>query len=172
MPPFSLTPPAAARMDKIQVLVLHGNAAIGSLIRDIVQTLGIRQVFCVEEVSQAVSIMRELQVHLMILEWQLSMRAPGQSGIVQLLKGSEFVQQLRQSRVCPNPLVPVLMLASNVTKREALQARDCGVNGIILKPLEAGQMCSCMREVIERPRSFIEASNYQGALPPHAVCSR
>jgi DNA-binding response OmpR family regulator len=70
------------------------------------------------------------------------------------------MRTIRTNPLSPNPFVPVIMLA---TSRDQIpQARDCGVNEFIAKPLSVQMLMSRLVAVIEHPRTFVRAEGYFG----------
>lgn len=72
------------------------------------------------------------------------------------------VEQLRRSADNSIRELPIVLLSSMATKSLILQARDAGVDEIVMRPVAPAQLKTKLRQLIEAPRPFITASNYIG----------
>jgi DNA-binding response OmpR family regulator len=109
--------------------------------------------------------------HIVVTDWELRVRkirpagdapAPGTDKDVLPLNGAEFVKRLRQSRFSPNPFVSVIMLLNEESEECMSQARDAGVNEVIVQPLKAGDLCQRIVGLVDHQRYFITAEAYKG----------
>ena len=82
----------------------------------------------------------------------------GQDEPLDLLK----VQKLRRLNHRSLSEIPVILLSSLVTRSLIQQARDAGIDEIVMRPVAPRQLQMKMKKVIEAPRPFITASNYVG----------
>lgn len=155
----------ARALDKVQVLVVNQSAEVARLLKNILVALGFRQSFTAEDAVEAVRYLREMRINILITDSRLratssEFAAPGQAG--RTLCGAEFVRSLRQSRTSPNPYIAAVLLAQGMSEDELIKARDCGVNGVVLRPLEAEQLCLSIREIVASPRRFVVSEGYKG----------
>ena len=78
------------------------------------------------------------------------------------MDGLTLTKRLRDPVNSPNPLIPIILMSANISRRTLFAARDAGVNEIVAKPLKAKLVFDRLFEVIERPRQFVVAQHYIG----------
>jgi two-component system, chemotaxis family, chemotaxis protein CheY len=161
IPIASVTRYFAKEAMMIPILIVNDNTEVIQLLENILRTLGFKRIHKAVNAQQALEVLRETKIRLMLIDWELKVTLPDVSHIMHV-QSTEFVRRLRRSMLSPNPYVPVLMLAHNLKIDHVLSARDEGVNGIVTKPFDAQQLCLALREVFENPRLFITAQNYRG----------
>jgi CheY-like chemotaxis protein len=174
------------RLSAIHILIIISSARAGDLIKRLFENLGFRNLYVVHNTTEAVQFLREIKVHLIVTDADLEI-APEHSKSEQTarvedklmqLRGIQFVNRLRYSPASPAPFVPVLMLMDHARSESILEARDAGVNEIVLKPLEARNFCERVIQMIDNPRPHITAPTYRGpcrrrnANPPMGVEER
>lgn len=156
---------SAKLLDKIQILIVNQSEEVSTLLKNILSAMGFRQSFTASDAVEAVRYMKEMRIHIIIADSELrvthpSFVPPGQK--LQTLSGAEFVRSLRFSKTSPNPYVAAVIVAREMDENETIRARDCGVNGVVLKPLEAAQLCFSLKEIVDIPRKFVVAENFKG----------
>lgn len=162
------------KLNKINVLVLDGGAKAAALIKSIFGALGLNNIFIATDGIEGVQIMKEVRIHLIFTDWELKVyqaaanaasspqdnqKAPAEFAPV---SGVKFVERIRLSSMSPNPFIPIIMMMDHASGSEVLQARDCGVNEILLRPIDAEEFCARLVSIIEKPRPFITAKTYKG----------
>jgi DNA-binding response OmpR family regulator len=112
---------------------------------------GVRSAVQCLSADEAIEHIKRTEFHLIIVEASLTD-----------MDGYEFVRWLRQSGIEPNCFAPVVMLAGHTKKSRVTQARDCGANFIIAKPLSPRVLLERMIWVSREVRSFVETERYVG----------
>ena len=139
--------------DQLRVLVVEDNQHTRALIRSVLQNLGFNAGH-IREAFDGLSALEELQkeaVHIVISDWRM-----------EPMDGLTFVRTLRDPEKSPDPFVPVI-LCSAYTDQELIEsARDIGINEIIAKPISIGNIKSRIHAILDKPRPFVNASNYFG----------
>lgn len=149
----------------IQVLIISQNVRVAGLLRNIMRTLGFHSSHMAHDALEAIRFLREVRINIVISDSELPVTQPGYASRQEAgrtVHGADFVKSLRCSPSSPNPYVPVVMIAEEVQEDEVIRARDCGVNGVVLRPLEVRQLCHSIREVVETPRRFVMSETYKG----------
>lgn len=139
------------RFDRLKVLVVDDNPHMRRLVVAILQAFGTTQVFEAVSGERAMSLMREINPDVIILDWMMD----GMSGV-------EFTQKVRTSPASCNPYVPIIMLTGLTSAECVQQARDAGVNEFLAKPVSVKAILSRLTSVIEHPRAFVRTSVYFG----------
>lgn len=152
-------------LDKIQVLIINQSMEVAALLQNILAAMGFKHSYRAEDAVGAIRYLKEMRIHVVIVDSELRLTNPQfatkeQAGAS--MSGAEFVRSLRQSRTSPSPYVSVVILAQEMNEEEFSRARDSGVNGVVLRPLEAAQLSQALREIVEHPRRFVVSQTYKG----------
>jgi two-component system, chemotaxis family, chemotaxis protein CheY len=139
------------RYDHLRILVVDDNQHIRTLIGEIVRAIGVSQIFEASDGVEALQVIRGRDVDVVITD--LSMEP---------LDGIAFVKLLRNSPDSPNPQAPVIMMTGHSTRKSVADARDAGVNELLVKPLTARGVIERLQRVMEHPRTFVRTTNYFG----------
>ncbi|MBV8977748.1 MAG: response regulator [Alphaproteobacteria bacterium] len=139
------------RFDRLKILVVDDNAHMRKLVVTILQAFGAIQIFEAESGERALGLMRDTNPDVIILDWMME----GMTGL-------EFVKQVRASAQSPNPFVPIIMLTGHTHIDHVRQARDCGVNEFLAKPVSVKAIMTRLVAVIEHPRPFVRTKAYFG----------
>ena len=145
------------RFDRLKILVVQDHAHARRLVATMLQAFGVSQVYEAADAHQAWTILRQAVPDLVVLDWDLSGKT-----------GADLMQTVRTNPLSPNPFVPVIMLATS--RDQVQQARDCGVNEFIAKPLSVQILMSRLVAVIEHPRTFVRARGYFGPCRRRLRC--
>jgi CheY-like chemotaxis protein len=173
-PEITLDP--VERLSKINVLVLDGGAKAATLIKSIFAALGLQNIFIANDGHQGVQVMKEIRIHVIFTDRELKMNrdlterdsmekalAMASAASTSLTEsGAKFVERIRKSPQSPNPFIPIVMMMDQAVGSEIIQARDAGVNEVLLRPLNAEDFCNRLIAIIQKPRPFITAKSYRG----------
>ncbi len=91
----------------------------------------------------------------------------------------DFIRWLRRSGLDPNAYAPTILLSGHTQLHNVHQARDCGANYIIAKPVSPSVLLERIVWVAREKRSFIACEGYVGPDrrfhdngPPAAMAER
>ena len=74
----------------------------------------------------------------------------------------DFVRRLRAKAPEPNKFCPVILLSGHTPQAHVEQARDCGANFVVAKPLKAMVLLERIWWVSAEKRVFLETPGYAG----------
>ena len=74
----------------------------------------------------------------------------------------EFIAQVRRSAPEPNRFCPFVLMMGHTRAAHVEQARDCGANIVVAKPLRPGVLLDRIVWVANAKRNFLEADHYVG----------
>jgi CheY-like chemotaxis protein len=74
----------------------------------------------------------------------------------------EFVAKLRRSKMEPNRYCPVILMSGHTPESMVGQARDCGANFVIAKPISPRVLLERIVWLSQDPRCFVELASYLG----------
>lgn len=138
-------------LSHIHVVVIDDDARIGLIIRSVLEGLGFTNIRIFTDVEESIAYLKLHIADMIICDWQMSPT-----------NGIDFTRYLRQKIQNTNRTVPVIMLSGNSEQSHVEMARDNGVTEYVIKPFTARSLCSRIISVIENPRSFILAPEFQG----------
>jgi two-component system, chemotaxis family, chemotaxis protein CheY len=159
----------AERLSGIHILIVISSERAGDLVKRIFIALGFTNIYIAADAIEAVQYLRDIKLHLIVADADINVgnsvnkKTKHLAGFETLqLSGIEFIHRLRSSKSSPAPFIPVLMLMDHARDLQVIQARDAGVNEIVLKPLEAKNFCERIIALVDSPRPYITAQNYHG----------
>jgi two-component system, chemotaxis family, chemotaxis protein CheY len=141
----------APRLSRVEVLLVDPDAEIAELVKNVLEFVGFERVHVKRSASQALKLMREQEIDLIITDWQMMPE-----------KNMNFVQYLRSHDETPNPYIPIIMMTGRAGRQDVEAARDMGVTEFLVKPFTPKRLFEKLVMVIENPRSFIMSSTYSG----------
>ncbi len=143
----------AFAFDQLKILIVDDEDHTRTLIKEVLQIIGFSQAN-IREASDGLSAIKSLEeerVHIVISDWQM-----------EPMDGLTFVRKLRDQDESPDPFVPVIFCSAYTDQDMIERARDMGVNEVIAKPVNIGNVESRIIAVLEQPRPFVAASQYFG----------
>ncbi len=162
------TTSSAEKVSKINILVVISSHKAANLIRDLFLQLGFSNIFVARDAADAVQMLREIRVHLIVADSELRVSPKDAQTAEEIeLSGIRFVERLRHAQQSPAPFIPVLMLMDHARSHEVRRARDAGVNEVILRPMQARDFCARVVNLIDKPRVFITAPSFKGPCRRH-----
>lgn len=157
-------PPHLTRLERVQVLVVNSSAKAGNTIKSLFQQLGFAHVVVAHSTADAVFMMRQLRVDMLVVD-SVFYTAESVHSVEpewEFASGIDFVRRLRHAPGSPNRFAPVVLLSDGITEQEIRQARDAGVNELLMKPISAKDFCDRIIQIFDRPRNFVTAPGYKG----------
>jgi two-component system, chemotaxis family, chemotaxis protein CheY len=138
-------------LERIKVLVVEDKQHMRTLLRALLQALGVREI---EEASHglaALEILKKTRYDIILSD--LSMEP---------MNGLEFTRRVRALEPEMNPTVPVIMISGHTERQHVEAARDAGVSEFLVKPVTMQNLTARVTQVLERPRSFVRTPTYFG----------
>ena len=135
----------------LKALIVEDNAHMRSLLRALLNAIGIKDIAEATHGGTALEILRERKCDLVLTD--LAMKP---------VDGLEFTRQVRNSEHSPNPFVPIIMITGHTEKHRVEAARDAGVTEFLAKPITAANLFARITEIVERPRAFVRCDSYFG----------
>jgi len=139
---------AAATSDylkPISFLVVDDRAYMRRVIKGILETLGCKRIDEAHHGGEAMGIMRSWAPDIVITEW-----------LLQPMSGLEFLKAVRTEKNNNIRFTPIIMITSETRREKVILARNCGVTEYVAKPFNAKSLILRIREIIERPRPFVD----------------
>jgi CheY-like chemotaxis protein len=78
------------------------------------------------------------------------------------MDGLTFCRKIRQSQDPQVRGTPIIMITGYAERSRVVEARDAGVNEILVKPVTAEALYSRIEDVMLRPRKFVHVPSFSG----------
>jgi len=134
----------------ISFLVCDDRAYMRRVIKGILETLGCKRIDEAHHGGEALSIMRSWPPDIVLTE---ALLAP--------MSGVELLKAVRADKGALK-FTPIIMITSETRRERVIAARNAGVTEYVAKPFNAKSLIMRIREVIERPRPFVDVGIYFG----------
>ncbi|HEV7959399.1 MAG TPA: response regulator [Rhizomicrobium sp.] len=135
--------------ENLKILVIEDKEHMRALLRRLLGHIGVRVINEANDGQAALLILRDNECDLILTDMDM---AP--------MDGLTFTRQVRASRAHAN--LPIIMISGHTERAKVEAARDAGVNEFLVKPVTPANLVSRITEIMERPRSFVQAKGYSG----------
>ncbi|MEO8300477.1 MAG: response regulator [Rhizomicrobium sp.] len=142
---------AAGGFESLKALIVEDNTHMRSLLRALLNALGIKDVSEAIHGQSAMEVLRERKIDLVLTDLAMSP-----------MDGLELSRHLRNDENSPNPFVPIIMITGHTERYRVEAARDAGVTEFLAKPVTAHNLFARITEILERPRAFVRCDSYFG----------
>jgi CheY-like chemotaxis protein len=142
------------RLQSITVLVVDDNQYMRKVVRNILVSLGVKNVLEAGDGTSGLEAIRMFAPDLVILDWEMP-----------LLNGAEVVRIIRAPGIFPVPAVPIIMLTAHVERWRVMEATRLGVNEFLKKPVSGKALLDRMMTILTRPRPMVRLGDYYGPEP-------
>ncbi|HKQ44305.1 MAG TPA: response regulator [Rhizomicrobium sp.] len=142
---------SGAGFDNLKALIVEDNGHMRSLLRALLNSVGIKHVAEAAHGHAAIDALRERKPDLVLTD--MAMKP---------MDGIEFTRYVRNHEYSPNPFVPIIMISGHTERYRVEAARDAGVTEFLAKPITARNLFSRIAEIVERPRAFVRCDSYFG----------
>lgn len=139
------------KLERLAVLVVDDNKNMRSLVRAILEALGVSHIYDAIDGETAFKKLKEQQIDLIVVDWNM-----------EPMDGLTFTRKVRTDPESPDQFVPIIMLSGHTEKARVMQARDAGVTEFMAKPIAARALYARMVAIIEHPRPFVRTASYFG----------
>jgi CheY-like chemotaxis protein len=137
----------------IVALAVEPNIRLHRLYKETLDGLGFGGVFCVADPAQALAVLIDTPINLMLIDMFDQHDRPS---------GLAFVRQIRRSSDRRRTLLPIAMTSNRVTPLQVRAARDAGANEFVSKPFSVGSLFRSLARIYEDPLPFVETPVYAG----------
>jgi CheY-like chemotaxis protein len=142
---------SGAGFESLKALIVEDNAHMRSLLRALLNSIGIKEIAEAAHGQAAIDSLRERKSDLVLSD--MAMKP---------MDGLEFTRHVRNHEHSPNPFVPIIMITGHTEKHRVEQARDAGVTEFLAKPVSATLIYRLNDAMVENPRDFVETGSFFG----------
>ena len=148
-------------LQSIEILVIDDNQYMRKVIRNLLTSIGVKNVHEAPDGVTGLEAIRMLAPSLVILDWEMP-----------LLTGAELVRIVRSPGVFPVPDVPIIMLTGHVQRWRVMEAANLGVNEFLKKPVSGKALLDRITAIVTKPRPMVRLGDYYGPEPRKAIHER
>ena len=141
-------------IQQLGVLVVDDNQFMRTLVRNLLNNIGVKKVFDAGDGIAALEMIRNVAPDIVVLDWEMP-----------LLNGAELVRIVRSPGVFPTPDIPIIMLTAHGERWRVVEAIKLGVNEFLCKPVSARALLDRIISILLKPRESIHVGNYYGPAP-------
>lgn len=135
----------------LNVLIVDDSYHMLRIVRTLLAAMNLRDVRGVDNPEDALAALEDRRPDLVIVDWNM---IP--------FDGLEFVRRVRRGPETACPDVPILLLTAHTELERVLEARDCGVNRVMAKPVSFRTLYDNIIAAICDPRPFVSTAEYVG----------
>lgn len=141
-------------LQQLHVLVVDDSPFIRAIVRNLLNTIGVKRVTEAGDGLAALAMIREEAPGVIILDWEMP-----------LLNGPELVRIVRSPGVFPAPDIPIIMLSAHGEQWRILESVKLGVNEFLCKPVSAKALFERLMSMLLKPRESVQLGDYYGPAP-------
>ena len=140
----------AYNVEHLQVLIVDGHKQMRTMIRDVLRSLGIRNVQEADSIKQGYSLACDTKPDIIFVDW-----TPEFDGI-------GLLNKIRTDPDSPDPFVSVIVMTGFTEAHYVHSARDAGMNSYLTKPVSAQTIYKHIVALIDNKKSFIKSDDFVG----------
>jgi CheY-like chemotaxis protein len=148
-------------LQSIEVLVIDDNQYMRKVIRNLLTSIGVKNVHEAVDGVAGLEAIRMMAPSLVILDWEMP-----------LLTGAELVRIVRSPGVFPVPDIPIIMLTGHGQRWRVIEAANLGVNEFLKKPVSGKALLDRIVAILTKPRPMVRLGDYYGPEPRRPVHER
>ncbi|SPH17913.1 Chemotaxis protein CheY [Defluviimonas aquaemixtae] len=135
----------------LSVLVVEDTAPLRRMVESILDTMGVGTIYSAADGQTGYEKFKRCNPDIVLADWHM---AP--------VNGIELTRVIRNDQMSPNRMVPVILVTGYSAIERVSEARDSGITEFMVKPFSANDLAKRLAYVINRPRDFIDCSDYFG----------
>lgn len=139
-------------LSRLHVLVVDDSGFMIDMVRALLEAMGVTKVTSRVSAANLVQQLPELNPDIIITDH-----------IMEPVSGLELIRRIRYESVGRFRFVPVILLTGYADHQVVVRARfEAGADAVLVKPVSAQRLFSCLIAVYESDRRFVETKSYLG----------
>lgn len=143
--------PRALNLAALSILVIDDQPFFRVLLTEGLKGLGVTKIAVAVDGEDGLAAFAQIRPDVVITDWMMPK-----------LDGIDMTRRIRALSDDALQKVPVILVTAKSERRQIDFARGSGIDEFILKPISAKSICDRLREVIEKPRPFVQFETYTG----------
>lgn len=143
---------AAYDFEKLRVMVVDDNRFMVTILRSLLETMGVKAVRGVDKGANIFVIMKEWQPDIMIIDQIMTPKS-----------GLELIREIRETVTDRQRFIPMVLLTAHAKQEVVVKARFwAGADAVLVKPVSARRLFNCLVALYESDRTFVRTRDYFG----------
>ena len=138
-------------ISNIKVLIVDDNAFMRRILMHILQGLHVRKIVQAADGADAFDKLQNFEPDIILVDWEMTS-----------VDGLEFIKMIRNDDRKQDRFIPIILVTAHSQEYRVMQARDAGINEMLIKPVSAELLYKRIQAVVERPRPFVDAPDFFG----------
>lgn len=143
--------PRTLDLANLSVLVIDDQPFFRTLMVEVLRSVGMTSIVLADDGVAGLKAFEENRPDIVITDW-----------VMPNLDGVALTKKIRAHPIEARRQTPIILVTATSQRSKIEFARSCGIDEFILKPISAKSIVDRVREVIERPRPFINLRTYSG----------
>jgi two-component system chemotaxis response regulator CheY len=139
------------KFEKMSILVVEDTIPMQKLVVSVLETLGVGTIYAAANGEKGFEIFCDKKPDIVLADWHM-----------QPMSGVELIDKIRNDKLSPHKMVPVIMMTGYSALPRVSEARDAGATEFLVKPFSASDLAKRIAYVINKPRDFIDSRQYFG----------
>ncbi len=135
----------------LDILIVENNLFEQSVMQTMLRAFGARQVRAARNGKLAIRSVLSRAPDIILLDREIGEPS-----------GLDVARFIRLASKSPDNFLPMIMVTSHAEQCQIVEARDAGINAVILKPFSPQTLYRHVLKVIAAPRQFVRTKNYFG----------
>lgn len=150
---------ATLDLKALRFLLVDPDRFYRAILRELLRSLRCWDVHEAPDLESARSVLGP-ELDVLITEW------PGAD-----TPGAAILQQIRTGDTAADPMIPIIVVMADTSKRNVLLARDAGANELLAKPVLMRRLFERLMHATVAPQPFVKTSQYVGPDRRRFTCS-
>lgn len=143
---------AAYDFERLRVLVVDDNAYMVTIIRTLLDSMGIKTVHGLSSGDHLLPVMREWQPDILIVDHFMEPK-----------NGLQLIREIRETVQDRQRFIPIILITSYAKQEVVVKARFwAGADAVLVKPMSARRLFNCIVALYESERTFVRTGTYFG----------
>ena len=142
---------SALDISNIKILLIEDNSFMRRILVHVLQGLHVKEIIEATDGADAFEKLKNYEPDVILVDWEM-----------EPLDGLEFIKLIRKGDSEQDKFIPIIMVTGHSEIYRVTQARDAGINEMLIKPVSAKMLYNRIRAIIERPRPFVDAEHFFG----------
>ncbi len=139
------------RLDGLTGMIVDDHAHMRRVMRAILGSLGMNQVFEAEDAAEAFDNMQTKPIDFVLVDYCMPQ-----------LDGVEFIRMLRRSPDIPNNALPIVVCTAHTSLSMIKRCCEAGADEILAKPVSARQVYYKVLAAVFNRRPIVQSGSYHG----------
>ena len=143
---------AAYDFTKLRVLVVDDSRFMVTIIKTLLETMGIKNVRGLAKGGSVLAAMKEWRPDVMIVDHHMVPRT-----------GLDLIREIRETVEDRQRFIPIILMTAYAKQEIVVRARFwAGADAVLVKPMSARRLFNCIVALYESKRTFVRTRDYFG----------